>query len=545
MSEKILNVRLFGGFACDWSDGTPLDIRGAKHRALIAMLATSKNGTHSRRMLYQTLWSRSGEEHGRSSLRRSLSDLRKIMGADFDLLFTTSMADITIDISRVRLLGNPSDGLFLDGVDLRDPKFDAWVAEKRNFHGSRAFQVLEAGREVTPRIAVLPFVQHMANPATARMGEWLSCELTRVLSRSYLVEVVSHLSMRQFDSNTVQLAQVTEVLDADYVVTGHFAASDDSVRLTVDLCQAASGKIVLSETVTLSQKELVAGQSNHLSTVATRIGFGIFSSALELAESQAIADVSGHALLMSAIGLMHQHQLEGFARARTYLRELIYRYPTQGALSAWLGKWHVLSVSQGWSDAPARDFEKATACADQALDTTPDCPFSLAISGMIKGGSLNTLGGGAQLFERALELDPNNSLAWLLYSRLHIFAGNGEAALRLSERACNLSPLDPYKYFYDIMLATAQFVCGDYNQALMLAERSITANPRHTSSHRVRTIALQMLDRGDEARAAAAYLRKLEPQMTVKSYAQSHPAGDTPMVRTWAKLLEETGIPKG
>lgn len=544
MQERILNLRLFGGVDCEWSDGTALSIRGAKHRALVAMLATAKNGTHTRRMLHETLWSLSGEEHGRSSLRRSLADLRKIMGADFDALFQTTTADVSIDQSRVRLLGNPSDGLFLDGLTVRDPKFETWLSDKRSFHASRAYGVLESGRGVTPRIAVLPFLQHMPNQTTAGMGEWLSCELTRVLSRSYLVEVVSHLSTRQFDSQTVQLGQVTQVLEADYVVTGHFVLAGDTVRLDVDLCQAATGKIALSQSITLSQNDLIHGQSAELSSIATRIGFCMFSSALELAESKAITDVESHALLMSAIGLMHQHQLEGFSRARTYLRELIERYPRQGALSAWLGKWHVLSVSQGWSDEPARDFQKASQCAETALNATPDCPFSLSISGMIQGGGSDILGGTTQLFERALELDPNNALAWLLYSRQHIFAGNGEAAVKFAERACGLSPLDPYRYFYDNIKGSALMVAKEYDGALNFTDKSIAANPRHTSALRVRTILLELLDRGEEARQTAKTLLLHEPNLTVKRYLEAHPGGDTFVVRDWAKLLAKAGIPK-
>jgi hypothetical protein len=130
-----------------------------------------------------------------------------------------------------------------------------------------------------------------------------------------------------------------------------------------------------------------------------------------------------------------------------------------------------------------------------------------------------------------------------MYSRLHMFDGNGELALRFAERACELSPIDPYGYFFDIIKASALSICEDYVGALDLAEKSITANPRHTSSHRVKVIALALMERDEEAANAAKLLTRLEPGLTIEGYLRNHPAGDRPMTRKWADALKDAGVP--
>lgn len=542
MSVRFLDLTLYGGFSCAWSDGGAVEVRGNKHRALLTILALAKNGSQSRAWLQETLWHFSGEEHGRASLRRALSDLKKIFGAEFDSLFDNSSADVKLCLDRVRILGSPSDGPLLDGITLPEPKFQQWLEDTRAHLGSRAMGVLEAGRGMTPRIAVMPFLGRGLRPELSRSGDWLACELTRTLSRSYLVEVVSHLSSRQMDSTLIDVKATQATLNVDYIVSGTFTCVGDDISLQIDLTETASGRLVCSHDIETRASDIIAGSNEAFQSLGSRIGYAIFSTSIELAKGRALVDVENHSLLMSAIGLMHQHRLDGFGRARVYLRELITRDPKLGVLYAWLAKWHVLAVSQGWSSDPVSDFSKATNNADMALNLTPDCAFSLAITGMIRGGAVSVKGSAAQLFEHSLEIDPNNSLAWLLYSRLHMFAGNGSAALKFADRACNLSPLDPYRYFYDIIRASAYSVCGDNEKALELSESAIAANPRHTSSHRVRTIALQLLDRGDEARKSAELLQKLEPNLRVSDYVKNHPAGDCALVRDWSRALRQAGI---
>lgn len=542
MSGRLIDFRFFGGFSCQWSDGAPLDIRGNKHRAMLSILALAKNGTQSRAWLQETLWSRSGKDHQSASLRRAIADLRKLFGPAFDAYFAVTSADITLNPAGFRVLGTPADGPLLDGLNLPEPRFERWLEGQRNHQASRALRLLDARAGLTPRIAVIPFLPRGFTPELSKAGDWLACELTRTLSRSYLVEVVSHLSSRQMDAGLIDLNTAKAVLKADYLVSGTFSVRGDRISMQLDLTQTASGRLLFSENFDTTTDAIIGGTSPAFHHLGTRIGYEIFASSIELAEARSVVTVENHALLMSAIGLMHQHKLEGFGRARVYLRELIERNPTAGILQAWLAKWNVLAVSQGWSTDPAQNFQKAAECADRALGLSPDCAFCLAISGMIKGGSIAVKDGATQLFEHSLELDPNNSLAWLLYSRLQMFDGNGTMALKLADRACDLSPLDPYKYFYDIIRASAFSVCGDNQKALELAENSIKANPRHTSSHRVKTIALQLLDRGNEARDAADILQKLEPNLTVADYKNNHPAGDCAMVRDWARALRTAGI---
>ncbi|MEM1274737.1 MAG: hypothetical protein AAGF88_13045 [Pseudomonadota bacterium] len=539
-----LELQLFGSFFCRWSDGEPLEVRGAKHRALLAILATAPNGTHTRAWVRETLWMLSGEDLGRASLRRSLSDLRKLFGAEFDRLFRTSNIDIQLNLDHVDLIGDAADGIFLDGLSLAEPGFRDWLKQKRHHYKRDSGAMLLAARAgVAPKLAILPFLPRMRTEDERHLADLLAMEISRTMSRSRLIDVICHLSSRRLNARVLDLTEIRETLGFDYVVYGSVFLEDGVFRVAADLADAESGRLIWSEDFGGKMRELVSGQTNMVADISRRIGHGVLTASVELAQSRPASDIQSHALLMSAVTLMHGLHKPDFLRSKAYLEELISRMPDQAALHAWLAKWYILAASQGWS-AAGRTQQLAVDSASRALDHDPKCAFSLAVDGMVHSHSGSDDATVVDRFEQSLQTDPNQALAWLLYSRHQMFLGNGEEALAFADRACMLSPYDPHQYFYDLLRACAKSVCGDYEGALELADASLSANPRHTSTHRVKTIALASMGREAEARAAADQLLRWEPGLTIRSYLQNHPSGGGGLTQSWAEALRFAGIPE-
>jgi tetratricopeptide (TPR) repeat protein len=174
----------------------------------------------------------------------------------------------------------------------------------------------------------------------------------------------------------------------------------------------------------------------------------------------------------------------------------------------------------------------------------PDCGFSLTVDGFVQNNLTRQFEVAANRFNEALDQDPNNPLAWLLKGNMNAFMGNGEDAVTCAARARALSPLDPHQYFFDTLSATAHLANNEYEIALAFADRSMRANNRHASTHRVRTIALQLLDRQKEAEKSATALMQLPGQFTVEGYLQNHSAATFAVGQKWTSALEAAGVPR-
>jgi tetratricopeptide (TPR) repeat protein len=112
-----------------------------------------------------------------------------------------------------------------------------------------------------------------------------------------------------------------------------------------------------------------------------------------------------------------------------------------------------------------------------------------------------------------------------------------------TERAVGLSPLDPWRYYYDSLCATAALSAREYEKAISLARRSLRANRTHASTLRVIAIAASELGRMVEARDSVAELRELDPSLTVSGYLARSPARNFETSRIWAEALRRAELP--
>lgn len=528
---KLLQINLFG--ACivraTGGDAGSYEIKGAKHRAMFALLATAPFGRRTRVHLQNMLWGTSCHDGGRQSLRTALSTIKATMGPAFEKLLTVNNTDIAIDLSRVEFTGSPANGEFLEGIDIRDDDFNHWLQAMRQAP-DKALGLL-GGQSVAPEmpsvlpaIAILPFRLVVGEEVHSVLGDWLAEEICRSLSRSHLISVISHLSAREISGQRVDLQRVRRVLNVDYCVTGSLRTSGKRVVLDADCLDAGSGRILWTRQFTGEIGDFLMADSPAVADIVRTIGRTIAADALAHAQGRSLAALADHQLLIAGIGMMHQLKLSSFARSRELIEEVIRRAPRVPEAHAWLAEWYVMSIFNGWSDNSLRDTGVALDCTARALDMDPENTFALTIDGVVNNNLLMRLDTAEQRFGAALDLNPNESLAWLLSGVLSAYRDDGPDAVARTERALRLSPVDPFGYFFDSLAATAYLSAEQWEQALELADRSLGKNDRHLSTLRSRICALHYLGRTEEARSAAEELMRRQPDFSISSYRRSHPA---------------------
>jgi DNA-binding SARP family transcriptional activator len=149
----LLRLDLLGDFQMRSQSGALITLSAKKSLALLAFLAMKPEQRVSRDKMAGLLWSSTGPEQARQSLRQTLSNLRKelaqissdqkILLEDGDLLGLDS-ALVEADVARFELLvatGSEAAlaeatllyrGDLLDGFQLNEDRFDQWVIAERD-----------------------------------------------------------------------------------------------------------------------------------------------------------------------------------------------------------------------------------------------------------------------------------------------------------------------------------------------------------------------------------------------------------------------------
>ncbi|MEO6566164.1 MAG: adenylate/guanylate cyclase domain-containing protein [Casimicrobiaceae bacterium] len=410
-----------------------------------------------------------------------------------------------------------------------------------------AYPVIERGNvadDLRATIAVVPFRPRTLQPSDDVLGQLMADEVISVLSQSPEVNVISRLSTTAFKGRAVDLANVNAHLHAHYVVSGSYHVEGDRVTLKAEMAETRTMHLMWARTFRGSVKGIITGEDPLTARLVKEACAAMMVRELARSQGKAPQSLQNHTLLLSSVALMHRISPVAFQRAQQLLQVLIERTPRLASPHAWLAKWHVLRVTQGWSDDIQADGMAALENTKRALDRDPGSSLAMTVEGQVNTYILKRLDVAEQLYSQALELNPNDSLAWLLKGTLHAFRDEGKEAVRHTRQALRLSPLDPLKYYFDSLAATAALSAGHYARALQLAESSLRLNRTHTSTLRAMITALWCLGRVSEATAVATDLLRLDPGFNIRTFNQRSPTAPFTLGKTVASALEAAGIPR-
>jgi adenylate cyclase len=404
--------------------------------------------------------------------------------------------------------------------------------------------------DLRPTIAVIPFSSQGMDAHHALIGEAVADELIAALSRTAELHVISRLSTTVFSNrpkDSGALEDIRQHLGATYVLSGRCRVMGAQLTLFVELAEAAGGRIVWADNLKSTVSGLFAADDDLLSRIVGTVSSAVMRRELNRAENHALPTLDGYTLLMGAVAMMHRTDYHDFDRARLMLEHLIERSRRHPVPHAWLAKWHVLKVQQGWSPNIEAEARLALDSTQRALDSEPNNAMALTVEGFVQTNLRGDLDTGLKRYQHALDQNPNESIAWLLKGMLHAFKGESEGAdaLAASKQALILSPLDPIKYFYDSLAASASVTAGDYQRAIELAKRSLKANRTHTSTFRALAIAQALNGDLVGARATVADLLSLDSNFTLKKFMDRYPGRlhAPEFARKLADALQAAGVP--
>ncbi|HEX2112785.1 MAG TPA: adenylate/guanylate cyclase domain-containing protein [Alphaproteobacteria bacterium] len=397
--------------------------------------------------------------------------------------------------------------------------------------------------EMKPTIAVVPFSPHHVPADRDIIGEVLADEVIRALSRSPDVSVISRLSTTVFRGRAVSVAEIGAILNADYVLSGAYSGDERNVMLDAELSDAKTGRILWTDRLRGSVADLLTGEQELVSRLVSEVSAAVIRRELQRSRAEPLPTLRAYTLMMGAIALLHRLSLRDFNEARTLLQALIDRGVRQPAPLAWLAKWHVLRVQQGWSEDERQDAYLAAEATKHALDMDPECSLALAVDGLVHTHFTKRHDIAMERFDQSIAAEPNNPLAWLLKGTLQAFMSRGDEAVENTQRATKLTPLDPHRYYYDSLAASAYLAAHDYRRALESAQRSLRANRKHTSTLRAMITAQWNLGLHDEARRTARELLQLDPMLTISRWQERNPSAPYPLGHDVAEALRQSGIP--
>jgi tetratricopeptide (TPR) repeat protein len=169
---------------------------------------------------------------------------------------------------------------------------------------------------------------------------------------------------------------------------------------------------------------------------------------------------------------------------------------------------------------------------------------ALCTAGLIFCDIVGDYTGADALSERALALNPNLALAWLISGWVKVSLGDPDAAIERVGRAMRLSPKDPQMFSMQNAIACAHFVAGRYDEALSWAKTAMRERPNFVLPNCTAATSAALAGRLDEARKAIAHLRQIAPELTISNFTNVMSYLREEDFDRWFDGLRKAGLPE-
>jgi adenylate cyclase len=290
---------------------------------------------------------------------------------------------------------------------------------------------------------VLPFQNMSPDPLDEYFADGMTEELISTMSKIEQFEVISRTSVMQFKKNPKPIKEVSRELEAGTVLEGSVRKSGDTLRVTVQMIDAARDRHTWSESYDTEVKDAFSIQSQISKAVAEELRVRIDPGDKARLEKKPTSSTEAYTLFLKGRYNLNLRTREGFRKAIDYFTEATRKDPDFARAYAALADCYVIQENWGYIK-PEEAFAKYRTYTTKALEldeSLADAHVSLAA--ILASKEWNVREAEREIL-RAIQLDPNSSTAHQRYG-FSILGPQGRHEEAMSEltKAARLDPLTP------------------------------------------------------------------------------------------------------
>jgi TolB-like protein/Tfp pilus assembly protein PilF len=300
---------------------------------------------------------------------------------------------------------------------------------------------VQVQRNTIQSIAVLPFLNVSSDRQNEYFSDGLTEELIHALNRIEGLRVAARTSVFEFKGKAQDVRTIGHRLNVGAVLEGSVQKEKEKLRIRVELSDAGNGFQLWSETYEREVKDVLAIQEEIAQAVVNTLRIRLrrpqkmlVKRYTENLEAYELALKAGH------IGWWALTR-DNWKESIRYYEQAITKDPVYARAYAGLADIYLNSIIKDF--LPPRDAcPKATTAARKALamdDTLTEAHTTLAA---LRAYCDWDWRGAERQFRRVLELDPNNSEAYLFFAHFLGSIGRVDEALAANQRGLELSPLN-------------------------------------------------------------------------------------------------------
>jgi adenylate cyclase len=368
-----------------------------------------------------------------------------------------------------------------------------------------------------PSIAVLPFVNLSGDPSQEYFSDGITEDIVIELARFSELFVIARNSSFQYKGRSPDVRQVGRELGVRHVLEGSIRRSAGRVRITAQLIDATTGVHRWADRYDRDLNDVFAVQDEVARTIATILAAHMKKAEAERTLLKPPATWQAYDCYMRAADtlstFLSSFRVDVLRDARRLLEQSLALDASYARAHAALSETylHAYVHSLDEDHLQRSTLDQAYQLARRAVQLDANLPHAHAQLGWVL---LYRSEHDASIaaFERCIALNPHFG-DWQFGAAL-MFDGQAARAIRVLESHLRLDPF--YEPFAPAWIGLAHYTLRQYSQALPFLHESVSRSPNFRGGHAWLAATYVRLGRGDEARAEAAEVLRIDPRYTIE-----------------------------
>ena len=283
---------------------------------------------------------------------------------------------------------------------------------------------------------------------------------------------IARTSAMRYKAASKTIADIGRELGVSHVLEGSVRRARNRVRIAAQLIQVSDETHLWAESYQRSLGDILRLQSDVARAIAREIRVKLTPrEERRLADTPEVSPEAYEAYLKGR-HLWNKRTEDGMRKSIVEYEDAIRQHPEYAMAYSGVADSYVMLACLGMM--PAKDtFRKAKAAARKALDL--DCDLGEAHSSLAHVRLHDWDWEGLERdFQRAIELNPSNTIVYYWYGEFLMSMGKPEKAIAMTEKAHRMDPLSPVIGSWLVMIL---YLARRYDQAVALLERTQEINP--------------------------------------------------------------------
>jgi len=294
-------------------------------------------------------------------------------------------------------------------------------------------------------LAVLPFQNLSGDAQQEYLADGMTEEMITQLGglNPQRLGVIARTSAMRYKASQEDTSQIARELNVNYLLEGSVRRQEQRIRVTARLIQSRDQAEIWADSYDVDVSDILKVQGEVARAIAGQIRMQLSRQAEQRLSGTPRVNALAHDAYLQGQQAWNLRDKEGTARSIQQFQHAVEIDSNYAAAHAALARAYALSPVSGFLSA-SEAMPKARDAASRAIALDDSLAEAHSMMGFVKAHYEYDWPAARQEFQKALQLNPSDSLAHLFYSNSYLSPlGRHEEAIAEMKTAIVLDPFSP------------------------------------------------------------------------------------------------------